>query len=266
MGPGRSPLVPVRREKTLSIVIPTLDGREGRDRWSRYARHRRVREVIVVVPDEVAPGRHPPGVRVIRAPMGRASQMNAGARIARGAHLLFLHGDTEIDADGLEGVAASLDGEPDGAFALSLAFRSEARIYRTLERAAAWRDRMRPFPLGDQGLAVSRTRFHSLGGFPDEPLFEDVVLLRRLRRSGPVGVLAARARTGVERFQRRGVLRTLAANLALVLLQAVGVPPRTLVRWYYGPEYLERWTDAAPGRRTTVAPSGVPAAEAPRPR
>jgi len=96
---------------------------------------------------------------------------------------------------------------------------------------------------------MRRSRFLELGGFPDEPLFEDVVLSQRLRRSAPIRVLAESALTNPGRFERHGVWRTLGHNLLLVAWHSLGASPRTLVRRYYGADYLTRWLAADPRRR-----------------
>ena len=48
------------------------------------------------------------GLRVIEAPRGRGPQMNAGARLARGETLLFLHADTRLPENALELVASGV--------------------------------------------------------------------------------------------------------------------------------------------------------------
>jgi hypothetical protein len=183
-------------------------------------------------------------MRLLDAPLGRASQMNAGAAAARGELLFFVHGDTTVDARALDAIVRALGADPDGAFALSLGFDSTRASFRVLEWMARARDRIFPFPLGDQGLALRRSRFLELGGFPDEPLFEDVVMTRRLRRAGRLKVLPDVARTDAARFERRGPWRTLLFNGLLVAAHALGASPRLLVRAYYGRPYLDRWLAA----------------------
>ena len=155
------------------------------------------------------------------------------------------------EAAGIITLAEALERDRESAYAFSLAFRSPRRAYRLLETLARWRDRIRPSPLGDQGLAISRDAFFRAGSFPDEPLFEDVVLLRRLRRRLPLRVLPVAAWTSTERFENLGIWRNLALNAALLLLHALGVPAKSLVRHYYGGEYVRRWTAAASSRELT---------------
>jgi len=184
--------------------------------------------------------------------------MNAGAAAARGDFLFFVHGDTRVGDDAISAVAAALGAEPDAAFALSLRFDSLRRGFRVLEALSRLRHRVLPFPLGDQGLALARGRFAELGGFPDEPLFEDVRMSRSLRRRGPVRVLPGIALTDAARMERRGIFRNFVHNLILVVAHALGVSPRRLVRSYYGADYLERWLAADPGRRGDASRAPAP--------
>jgi hypothetical protein len=179
--------------------------------------------------------------------------MNAGAAAARSELLFFVHGDTRVDESGLSAVVRALQARPAGAFALSLRFDSRLPVFRALERMSRLRNRVFPFPLGDQGLALGRTRFFELGGFADEPLFEDVIMSWALRRTGSLEILPETALTDATRFERRGVLRHFAHNLLLCGWHALGASPRTLVRRYYGREYLERWLAADPPRRRRAA-------------
>ncbi len=239
---------------SLSVVIPVF----AQDRAllaSRQALAKLdcVREIIFVLPRTSKPapiGAQPHGkIVVLRAPLGRASQLNAGAAAARGSHLLFMHHDTEVAPGAVAALAKALTHEPQRAFAFSLHFDSHRRGYRLLSWLAGVRDCYQPFPLGDQGLAVSRYQFFDLGGYPDEPLFEDSVMTWRLRRRVGLRVLRHPARTSAARFEQRGIVRTLLENALLLTLFTLGLSPRFLVRFYYGREYLAHWLDADPRRR-----------------
>jgi hypothetical protein len=182
--------------------------------------------------------------------------MNAGAAAALGEHVLFLHADTELAPEALSELLDALRHEPDGAYSFSLGFSSTRLPFRILSWLAALRDRVLPFPLGDQGLGLARRLFFELGGFPDEPLFEDLVMTRRLRRRGLLRVLRSQVATSPARFECGGVWRTLARNLGLIALYAAGIPARALVRHYYGRAYIERWEadDKARRHRSPSAP------------
>ncbi len=244
--------------RRVSIVVPTLEHSANLEaRFTHLLASTSVAEILFVRPqtapadpDDDAPGR----VRWLHAPLGRASQMNAGAQAARGEFLLFVHADTRIETASVEHLVAALRREPSAAFAFSLCFDDPGTGPRRLARLATWWGDRFPLPLGDQGLALSRHGFVQLGGFPDEPLFEDFVLVRALKRRTRVRILPDRVRTSGNRFRRLGTLRTLTANGLLLLLFQLGVPARRLVRGYYGPDYLRRWLAASPARATGRVP------------
>ena len=87
-------------------------------------------------------------------------------------------------------------------------------------------------PWGDQAIFVRRGIFERLGGYPDVPLAEDWLFVRRLRRAGRIVTVPLPAVTSARRFGRRGPLRGLLTNAAIVAGLHLGVPPRLLKRIY----------------------------------
>jgi rSAM/selenodomain-associated transferase 2 len=145
---------------------------------------------------------------VLISPAGRARQMNAGAAAASGDILLFLHADTRLpdraDAlvrDALAGGAAwgrfdvTIDGRP-----------AMLKLVATLMNQ---RSRWTGIATGDQAMFMQREAFDAVGGFPDQPLMEDIELSRRLRRFGRPACLRHRVITSGRRWERRGVWRTI---------------------------------------------------------
>ncbi|MBP6270478.1 MAG: TIGR04283 family arsenosugar biosynthesis glycosyltransferase, partial [Rhizobacter sp.] len=117
----------------------------------------------------------------LQAPCGRARQMNAGAAQARGEVLLFLHADTRLPADAMGSIAAVLAGGADwGRFDVDIAGRSP--MLPVIAALMNLRSRWSGIATGDQAIFVRRTLFESIGGFPDQPLMEDIELSSRLRR------------------------------------------------------------------------------------
>jgi rSAM/selenodomain-associated transferase 2 len=217
----------------ISIIIPVVD--EERRIGARLAELRGFEEVIVVDGEsrdrtvEIARGFR--GVRVESAPRGRASQMNHGARLAGGDVLLFLHADVSLPPDAATQIAAAL-GDP----------RTVAGAFRTWHiaedgRSAPWlhladlRSRYTGLPYGDQALFVRRDVFWKAGGFPDQPLMEDLELSRRLRRLGRIATVPARVRVSGRRFLAHPIRDTLLVN-AFAFLYRLGVPAASLARLY----------------------------------
>jgi rSAM/selenodomain-associated transferase 2 len=221
----------------LSIVMPALNEAAGiAHTLSRLQRLRaRGHEVIVVdggstdaTPDLAAPLAD----RVLRAPRGRARQMNDGARHARGEVLLFLHADTRLpdDADAtiLEGLARS--GRAWGRF--DVAIEGRHPLLRVISAAMNLRSRVSAVCTGDQAIFVERARFEAVGGFPPIALMEDIALSKRLRRGARPLCLRARAVTSGRRWEEHGVWRTMALMWWLRLCYFLGASPERLRRVY----------------------------------
>lgn len=163
------------------------------------------------------------GVRVMSAPKGRASQMNAGARAARGSWLLFLHADTLLPPGWLAAIRA-LDGEQrvvGGGFRLRLS--GDGWRLRLVSAFDNLRARVTRIMYGDQALFVRRSVFESLGGFPEQPL-EDVAFGERLKRCGRVVLLDSVVVTDSRKFDELGVWRSVACCVSLVVCHRLGLP------------------------------------------
>jgi rSAM/selenodomain-associated transferase 2 len=170
-------------------------------------------------------------VVTVRSRPGRARQMNAGAAVARGDVLLFLHADTRLPADALAAVERALDGSDAGAFRLT--FDSKRLIYRVMAGFVTIRSRWNRLPYGDQALFMRRPFFEELGGYSDIPIMEDVDIVRRIRRAGGrLEILNATVRTSCRRMEAEGLLRRVALNWMMTVLYNLGVSPHKLARFY----------------------------------
>jgi rSAM/selenodomain-associated transferase 2 len=260
----------------LSIVIPVLnEARNLEPLLAGLAALGPAVEVVVVDGGsedgtaDVATRRS--GVRLVRSARGRARQMNAGARVAAGRTLLFLHADTRPPAGFVEAIAAPLADPRVVGGRFDVAFDSPRWPFRVIAACMNARSRWTGIATGDQAIFVRRDVFASLGGYADIPLMEDVELSRRLRRAGRLACLRARVVTSARKWEREGVVRTVLLMWALRLLYACGVSPARLHAWYYParpptvaiPAGAER-----AGRRLADGqpPGGSDARPAPRPR
>jgi rSAM/selenodomain-associated transferase 2 len=165
--------------------------------------------------------------RALRAPRGRAAQMNAGARAARGDALLFLHADTHLPAEAEAQVLSSLKSHLWGRFDV----RIEGRHFLLPVVAAGMnlRSRLTGIATGDQAIFVRREAF---AGFPEIALMEDVAFSRAMKRRGRPACLRSRVVTSGRRWESRGVLRTVLLMWRLRLAFYLGAAPEALARRY----------------------------------
>ena len=165
--------------------------------------------------------------RVVLAPRGRALQMNAGAALARGDALLFLHADSFLPARADELVFAALRTRVWGRFDVTI----EARTWLlgVVGRAMNLRSRLSGIATGDQAIFVRRAAFP---GFPEIALMEDIAFSKRMKRLGRPACLRARVRTSGRRWESRGVLRTIGLMWRLRLAYFLGAHPDELARRY----------------------------------
>ncbi len=172
-------------------------------------------------------------VRVLGAPRGRARQMNAGAAAAIGDVLLFLHADTTLPADAASHVARALTDPATiaGAFRTWTIADGTRPWFAPLLHLADVRSRVTQLPYGDQAMFVRADAFRAVGGFPDQPLMEDLELSRRLRMRGRIRTVPARVEVSGRRFVARPIATALAMNLFPTLYR-LGVSPARLVALY----------------------------------
>jgi rSAM/selenodomain-associated transferase 2 len=174
-----------------------------------------------------------PQVRLLASPRGRARQMNAGARAARGDVLLFLHADTLLPDGALAAVEAAVGDPGVVAGRFDVRFDNPRPVFRMIAWFMNQRSRWSGISTGDQAIFVRREAFEALGGYPDMPLMEDVELCRRLKRRGRLAALRLRVTTSARKWEREGAVRTILLMWTLRLLYMAGVPPSRLHRWYY---------------------------------
>jgi hypothetical protein len=156
--------------------------------------------------------------------------MNAGARLAEGEALLFLHADTRLPENALALVADALADEKVCGGNFSLIFGGDTREARLLTRIYPFL-RLAGMLYGDSAIFARRDVFERLGGYREYPIFEDCDLYRRMRRLGRFARLNACATTSSRRFEGR-FIRTFALWSLMQLLYWLGVNPNLLNRLY----------------------------------
>jgi rSAM/selenodomain-associated transferase 2 len=220
----------------ISIVMPVLDEADGIVAALAALQPLRAAgaEVLVVdggSTDATVALATPLADRVIAAPRGRASQMNAGAAVARGEVLLFLHADTILPEGAMHLIAAAVSASRVwGRFDVAINGRSPwLPLVATL---MSRRSRLTGIATGDQAMFVTRSAFTTVGGFPDLPLMEDIELSKRLLQHSRPACIAARVTTSGRRWERHGIWRTILTMWRFRLRYFLGADPAQLAREY----------------------------------
>lgn len=172
------------------------------------------------------------GVQVVFSAPGRARQMNAGAAIAHGAVLVFVHGDTRLPANYPACIHQTLrqPGVVAGAFALAI--DGTGWGFRWVEWGVRQRSHWLQLPYGDQAIFLTRQVFHTIGGFPELPIMEDFVLVRRLQTLGRIAIAPAVVLTSSRRWQKLGIFKTTLINQLILIGYGLSISPQRLAHWY----------------------------------
>lgn len=162
---------------------------------------------------------------------GRGHQLHAGAMRASGDVAWFLHADAEPAHDAIDVIRTTIVAGAIGGF-FRFRFSGQPTWYKS---ALAWLINQRSrigVPYGDQGLFIDRTTYIALGGFADEPLFEEVPLVRAARDRGHFAAVPAAIGVSPRRWERDGWLRRTLGNRLLAIGYMIGISPRRLARRY----------------------------------
>lgn len=219
----------------LSIIIPTLNEAGSIDATLSALREIDGECEIIVVDggsrDDTTRRAAAQGVRLLKAPCGRGAQMHAGALSAVGDVLWFLHADTLPPPDAVKQIAAALSDGATVAGNFEIRFAGDflaARFLTWLYHHLA----LLGLRYGDSGYFARRSEYIAVGGFRPFPIFEDLDLMRRLRKRGRFVRVPATVVTSSRRFEGRSFSMVFAWWTVLQCLYWIGVPPIWLGRLY----------------------------------
>lgn len=176
-------------------------------------------------------------IKVITTSPGRARQMNAGAMLARGDILLFLHADTRLPPGFDIMVRTALQNPKTVAGAFALKIDAPLWSLRLVELGVNWRSRFLQMPYGDQAIFVTKKIFDKMGGFPEIPIMEDFELMRRLNKISNISIISVPVITSARRWLTKGVVRTTLTNQIAIIAYLLGVSPQRILYWYRGQKY-----------------------------
>lgn len=156
-------------------------------------------------------------VRLLTAPKGRASQMNAGAKQANGEWLLFLHADTRLPDGAIQRLNDMESDQAIQAGGFMHRFSGDDWRLRCISFLDNFRCTRSRIIYGDQALFVRRTLFEQLGGFPKQPILEDVAFCEKLiKHTNPV-LFFPPVITDARKFLKMGVWRSFIRVLLIIL-------------------------------------------------
>ena len=235
----------------ISIIIPTLNEESQIGNWQKLQSLVGGRfcaipgahdtgasipcEIIIVdggSSDQTVSLARDQGFRVEACNSGRGAQLNHGARLASGRILLFLHADTELPADFATPLLHCLNKTSTLAGAFSLTIQDAGLLLQAVCFGANLRSRLLHLPYGDQAIFIRRDDFLRLGGFPEAPIMEDFIFIKRARQEGRITTLPQRVTTSARRWQRLGAIRTTLINQLVIIGFYVRVPLQKLASLY----------------------------------
>lgn len=220
----------------ISIIIITLNEEEFIERLLKTLQETENTEIIVSDGesiDRTARLAKKYTDKVIVGEKGRGQQLNAGASLATGDILWFLHADSIVPDNFKDHILKAMKkpGAVGGAFTLDI--YSELSSLQFISKVVSLRSKISGVPYGDQGVFVKREVFKRMNGFKDIPLMEDIEFGMRLKKEGKIHLLKTRIKTCARAWERDGVLRTTLRNWVYVTLFFMGYSPHKLYKRYY---------------------------------
>ncbi|CAN5224722.1 TIGR04283 family arsenosugar biosynthesis glycosyltransferase [soil metagenome] len=220
---------------SVSIIIPTLNEVNSlKPTLEALKNFGKNTEIIVVdggSEDDTAAIAESYEVRVLHSNRGRGAQLDAGAKLANGNILWFLHADTIAPENAIEQIKNALNDKKIVGGNFTICFDGEGFWAKFLTRLYP---QLRKIGLcyGDSAFFVRRETYEKIGGFKPLPLFEDLDFFKRLKSAGNVINLPEKVVTSSRRFENRSFILTFARWTIFQILYWLGVSPHTLGRFY----------------------------------
>lgn len=227
----------MRANIRISVIIPSLNEEKTIATTIQSALNGSPFEVVVIdgrsTDKTVKVASAFPGARVVLAEKrGRSHQMNLGAQMCTGDVYLFLHADSVLP-DGWSRRLKSTINTGDvigGCYCVRLSNRGF--IYRLIGWMINARTLLFKSFSGDQAIFMSRGVFSTIGGFPDVPLMEDLIIAGKMRKAGKVAIIRKPVTTSARNWEKWGPVRTIFLMWYLKIQFRMGKAPEELAPYY----------------------------------
>lgn len=171
------------------------------------------------------------GLIISREMPDLTAQLNAGAGLASGEILLFLHADSKLAPGSLARFKKLPEQVIGGTFTMKL--DGNRSSYRLLELGGNIYCRLTHTYFGDRGIFVRTDAFQKLGGFKPLPIMADVEFSHRLKRLGKTALLKGPVVNSARKFDRESPWRSIYLIVYALLAFRLGVDPEKIKKKYY---------------------------------
>lgn len=238
---SKTQLIPETAELTISIIVPMLNEAKTLPELLQHLLVFKLQGCEIILVDggsqdgsvDIA---QTAGFNVVKTEAGRAHQMNRGAALASGNLLLFLHADTRLPANAMPLIAEYTANRSDnrnyqwGRFDVFI--KGKSPWLKLVAWMMNWRSALSGIATGDQAIFIRRATFLHVGGFPEQPLMEDIELCKRLKRIVAPARIIEPVITSGRRWDERGVWKTIFLMWRLRWRYWRGVPAEKIAAAY----------------------------------
>jgi len=198
----------------ISIIIPTLNEEVALPATITNIFNQAGDYEVIIVDggsddDTVVIASKNASIKLITAPKGRASQMNAGAAISNGEWLLFLHADTLLPDNALLTISSLESEHAIQAGGFHHQFSGKTLGLRFISWLHNLRCKRTKVFYGDQAMFVRKDMFKKLGGFPNKSMLEDLLFGEQLLKATKPLLLNDYVVTDSRKFEKNGTLKGL---------------------------------------------------------